>query len=108
MEPFRACTIREELTVTETVERATKEHPLAENIFDSAIWRIAREPDCGTPMAGIDESRRVLKLLPNRLGKTPGLLLRYRRVSQDLVSIEWVRYYPYDDTIAVVPAAYVR
>ena len=102
-----AYTIREELSVSQEVERATQMHPLAESIFDAAKWRIAREPDCGRPLEGIDELRRVLHLPPNRDARTPGLLVRYVQVSRDVISVEWVHFYPYDAGAAVSPAAYV-
>ena len=108
-EPFHACTIREELNVSREVDRATSiMHPLAMDVFEAAKWRIAREPDCGTPMHDIDESRLVLNLLPNRLAETPGLLVRYFRESRDVVVVDWVHFYRYEESSAVNPAAYVR
>ena len=105
---FGACTVREELLVSREVDRAISMHPLVENIFEAAKWRIAREPNCGTPMEDVGEDRRVLNLPPNRVAKTPGLLVRYFQESQDIVVIDWVRFYPYDDSIAVYPSAYIR
>lgn len=108
MEPSHLPTIREELNVSQEVARAASTHPLAGDVFDAATWRIAREPDCGTPMDEIDESRLVLHLLPNRLAKTPGLLVRYFRESRDIIVVDWVHFYQYEDGAAVNPAAYVR
>lgn len=105
---FYARTVREELAVSNKIDRAIGIHPLVENIFDAAKWRIAREPNCGTPMDEVDGDRRVLNLPPNKVAKSPGLLVRYFQESQDTVVIDWIHFYPYDDSIAVYPSAYIR
>lgn len=105
---FQACIVREEASVSEAVDQAVAEHPLAEDMFESAKWRIAREPDCGTPVTDVPQSRFVVHILPNRDAETPGLLVRYYRESVDLVVVDWVRFYPYDDRLAVRPGAYLR
>ena len=108
VESFRACTIREELGVTREVERAASTHPLAADVFEAAKWRIAREPECGTPLGGIDDPHLVLYLLPNKLAESPGLLVRYFRESRDVLVVDWVRFEPYAAAGAVNPVAYVR
>ena len=59
-------------------------------------------------MEEVDRDRRILNLPPNKVAKTPGLLVRYFQESQDTVVIDWVHFYPYDDSIAVYPSAYIR
>jgi len=108
-ESFQACTIREELNVSRCVDRATSTmHPLAMDVFEAAKWRIAREPDCGTPMGELDEPRLLLNLLPNKLAETPGLLVRYFSESRDIIVIDWVHFYRYEEASAINPGSYVR
>jgi len=97
-------TIREELSVTRAI--AAETHPLADDIYGAATWRIARDPECGTPLTGQPEGYRVLNLLPNREAETPGLLVRYRQEGAQEVMVDWIEFYPYDDSLAVLPLAY--
>ena len=101
-------TVREELSVSYAIQRAAKEHPLAEDIFGAASWRISREPDCGTPLSGAPEGYRLLNLPPNREAQTPGLLVRYIRESMQTIMVDWIEFYPYDEARAVWPLAYLR
>ncbi len=101
-------TIREELSVTRAIERAIEEHPLADDIYGAAVWRIAREPDCGTPLVGGPEGYRVLNLPPNREAQTPGLLVLYSREGTQEITVDWIQFYPYDDALAVWPLAYLQ
>ena len=108
MPPFRAFTIREEFSVSEVVDRAVADHPLAEDMFESAKWRIAREPDCGTPVTDVSQPRLLVHILPNLDGHTPGMLVRYHVADAHTIDIDWVHFYPYDEAIAIRPGAYVR
>ena len=100
-------TIREELSVTRAIERAVEEHPLADDIYGAAAWRIAREPECGTPLIGAPEGCRVLNLPPNQEARTPGLLVRYSREGMQVITVDWIEFYPYDEALAVRPLAYI-
>lgn len=102
----RALTVREEDSVTEAVSDAVTKYPAAEDIFRSAVWVIARSPRSGTVLGGSNPERRLLKLLPNSIAKTPGLKVRYYLESH-LAVVDWVKFSPYDDSQAVAPAAYV-
>ena len=101
-------TIREELSVTHAIERAAEEYPMADDIYGAAAWRIAREPECGTPLKGAPEGYRVLNLPPNREARTPGLLVRYFRESAAAITVDWIEFYPYDDALAVRPHAFIQ
>ena len=101
-------TIREELSVTRAIERAAEQYPLADDIYGAAAWRIAREPECGTPMPGAPEDYRLLNLLPNQEARTPGLLVRYFRESAQAITVDWIEFYPYDDALAVRPHAFLQ
>jgi hypothetical protein len=105
---YSVLTIREELSVTRAIERAVEEHPLADDIYGAAAWRIARELECGTPLVGVPEGYRVLNLLPNREARTPGLLVRYFREGVQMVTVDWIEFYPYDEALAVRPLAYIK
>ena len=91
-------TVREEHHVTEDVNSAVAEYPFAEDVFDAAKWRIARDPECGTLVSGTDAHppRRVVHILPVHQTSSPGLLVRYYRLPTMAV-IDWVHFYPFDD-----------
>ena len=75
-------TVREEHHVTEDVNSAVAEYPFAEDVFDAAKWRIARDPECGALVSGTDAHppRRVVHILPVHQTSSPGLLVRYYRL----------------------------
>ena len=100
-------TVREEHHVTEDVNSAVAEYPFAEDVFDAAKWRIARDPECGALVSGTDAHppRRVVHILPVHQTSSPGLLVRYYRLPTMAV-IDWVHFYPFDDGTAVLPDAY--
>lgn len=100
-------TIREELHVSDAVDSAVSKYPFAEDAFDSAKWRIARDPECGTPVSQTDTHplRRVVHIRPLLNAASPGILVRYYRLS-DVMVIDWVHFYPFDAATAVLPDAF--
>ena len=85
-------TVREEHHVKDDVDSAVAKWPFAEDAFEAAKWRIARDPECGTPVSQTD-------------AHPPGILVRYYQLPT-VVVIDWVRFYPFDDGAAVLPGAY--
>ena len=72
-------TVREEHHVKDDVDSAVAKWPFAEDAFEAAKWRIARDPECGTPVSQTDAHppRRVVhiplyvrQLLPGFLSGT--------------------------------------
>ena len=100
-------TVREEHHVTEDVATANAQYPFAEDAFEAAKWHIAKDPECGVPVSGVDAypQRWVVHFPPVRLANSPGLLVRYYRL-KTMVVIDWVHFYPFDDGVAVHPDAY--
>ena len=100
-------TVREELNVTEAVDSAVAKYPFAEDVFEAAKWRIARDPECGKPVSETDSQppRRVVHIRPVHQAASPGLLVRYYRLP-DVMVIDWVHFYPFDSGAAVSPDAY--
>lgn len=98
-------TVRDEPAVTETLEAAIAEFAMAEDIYEAAKDFVSRKPDVGEAVPNTDPVRRVVFLPPVRLGQRPGLLVRFR-VEPNLVVVEWIRFYPYDEATAVMPDAY--
>ena len=93
--------------VSDDVDSAVSKYPFAEDVFEAAKWRIARDSECGTPVTHTDAHppRRVVHIRPLRQAVSPGLLVRYYRLS-DVAVIDWVRFYPFDDKAAVLPDAF--
>ena len=100
-------TVREEHHVKDDVDSAVAKWPFAEDAFEAAKWRIARDPECGTPVSQTDAQppRRVVHIPPVRQAASPGILVRYYQLPT-VVVIDWVRFYPFDDGAAVLPGAY--
>ena len=103
----RAFTIIEEDSVVDEVERAVSEFPSANDIFDAAKWRIARDPNSGKPIPGTNPEKKVITLPSFRIVKSPKLVVRYFFENEYEICIDWVKFYPYDDSEAVSPPAYV-
>ena len=99
-------TVREEHRVSDDVDSAVAKYPFAEEVFEAAKWRIARDPECGTPVSRTDAHppRRVIHIRPLHKALSPGLLVRY--YLSDVVVIDWVHFYPFDDNAAVLPDAF--
>ena len=100
-------TIREEHHVSDNVDAAVSKYPFAEDAFEAAKWRIARDPECGTPVSQTDAHppHRVVHIRPLHKADSPGILVRYHRLS-DVVVIDWVHFYPYDARTAILPDAF--
>jgi len=97
--------VREEHHVEDDVDAATTEDPLAEEVFEAAKWRLARDPECGTKMPNVTPERWLLHLLPVAEAKSPGLLVRYYRV-KEIIVVDWVKFYDHDEDAAIKPEAY--
>lgn len=93
-------------SVAEVVRAELKNHPAAERIWLAATWLITHSPEIGKELPNTAPARRLLKLMPNEIAKTPGLLVRYY-MDGNRVAIDWVKFFPYDKAKSVSPAAYV-
>lgn len=69
-----------------------------ERVFDALVWRLAREPKCGT--ASVDTSGteyRYVKARPVSGAKNPTILVRYIVDEQsESIFIDRIKVYPYD------------
>jgi len=103
--------IVEDASVTAVVVDAVKRFPFAEDVFYAAMWRIARDFNCGEVVEDTDPVRRLLFLRPNKVAKSPGLLVKYYEgVDQEnypIILLEWAHYFDYDEAQAATPRAYV-
>lgn len=100
-------TVREEHHVESDVDSAVAKWTFAEDVFEAAKWRIARDPDCGTPVSQTNAHppRRVVYMRPIKQAGSPGLLVRYYQL-ETIVVIEWVHFFPPDDEPSDIPDAY--
>src|SRR5438132_9866659 len=91
--------ILEEDFVSLAVEEAVKRYPFAEDVFFGAKWRVVRDFECGELIPG--SNRRVVFVLPNKIAKSPGLLVRYYEGKDahgyPLIVVDWVQYVDYDE-----------
>ena len=101
-----ALTVVEEPSVQEIVDAAVKNLPFAEDIFDAAKWRIARDWQCGELIEGSPKGHRVVNFLPNKIAESPGLIVRFYYRDTEAI-IDYVEFYPFDPRIAALPEAYV-
>jgi hypothetical protein len=92
--------LRETDTVTQAIEAAVAIYPFAEDVYNSATWRIVHEPSSGDDLTGYSRPYRLLYVMPNRYAGSPGLLVRYyeeRRGDNDhWIHIDWVKYFEPD------------
>lgn len=102
-----ALTVIEEKIVTEAVKHATVHYPAAEEIFESVVWRIARQPDCGVLLEDASPFRRLVKTLSIRGANNPELLLRYYPEGEDALIVDWIKFSPYNEMNAVSPEAFI-
>lgn len=101
-----ALTIVEEEEVSLALDEACKKYSHANDMFEAAKWRIARQPECGTIIEDEEPYRRLLKLPPIKKSENPTLLIRYY-VGKHEVTIDWIRFSPYDKQQAVSPPAFI-
>ena len=107
--PFTASillTVFEEQAVSDAVDAAVAEYPFAEDVFDAAIWLLARNPDAGDVIDGTNPVQNLICIPSNRLAKSPTLLVRYFRKDEDSLMITWIKFLPFDESNAVTPDAY--
>jgi len=102
----KALTVIEESEVSEILEESIQIYPHAGDMFQAALWRIAREPDCGALIEDKPPFRRLIKLVSVKQSKNPVLLIRYHFDDKEAV-VDWVKFLPYDDKQAVNPPAYI-
>jgi hypothetical protein len=102
-------TVREEESVSLAVEEAVAKFPFAEEAFFAAKWRIVHDLKCGDLIPGTN--RRVVFVVPNKLAKSPGLLVRYYEGKDadgyPLVVVDWIQYFEYDEGQASISDAFV-
>jgi len=107
-------TVVEEEAVSDIVDAAVAQYPWADEVFQAAVWLIAKDRESGEPIPGTTPLRRLMYLRPNRLAKSPGVLVRYwvedvtAGAAEDRIVVDWVKFYDYDDDDAVTPAAYIH
>ena len=78
-------------------------HATARSPPEESTILAGRDRDSGKMLA--HPPRRVVHIRPLRKAASPGILVRYYRLS-DIVVIDWVRFYPYDARTAVLPDAF--
>ena len=99
-------TVGEEHSVSEAAEQAMVWNPFAQDMMFAAVWRIAREPTCGTPLKlSTNPPRRLLHMMSNTVAKSPALLVRYYVLEHKAI-VDWVKFLPYDADQAVSPEAF--
>lgn len=99
-------TVIEEDSVREAVDQAMAWNPFANDMMEAAIWRIAKEPTCGTLLEpSTTPPRLLLHIPPNATAKTPALLVRYYVIGPEVV-VDWVKFLPFDPGQAVSPKAF--
>jgi hypothetical protein len=97
-------TIIEEESVTEALFLAVQQDRRVEDIFDALLWRIARDPTCGTEVEDKGTNFRLVKSVPLKKFESPYLLLRYRLGDQDdSIVVDWIKVLPYDVSLARSP-----
>ena len=99
----RLLTVVEELAVERVIECSLTEYPELTDVMDAVVWRLARDPECGTPLRG--SRRRILFVPSNALSKSTAVLLRYRLTAHQVI-IERLWTLGFDPANAVAPAAY--
>jgi hypothetical protein len=103
-------TVIEDDRVGEILAAAIAEYgfELLERVFDALVWRIAREPDCGTKLLHPSGTEyRLVRMRPLAGVKNPTILARYtvdHKVGE--ATIDWIKVYPYDPKDAVSVAEY--
>lgn len=111
-EQHAAYTVIEEDSVREAVDAAVAKYPWADEVFEAAKFVISTNRFTGDEMPGTNPVRRLVYLRPNRLAKSPAILVRYYICEEPerdgYPVVDWVKFYDYDDEEAVTPAAYVH
>ena len=102
-----ALQVIEEESVRVAVNLACQKYPQAEDMFNAATWRLARDRECGLQIEDKEPYRRIIKVNPIKGAKSPSLLVRYYILDEDSLIVDWVKFYPFDETKAVDPLAYV-
>lgn len=101
-------TVAQEDSVGEEVVNATRKYPRAEDVFDAAIWRISRDPRCGSVVGHGSPERRLVYFPPIKTVRSPGLLVRYYlEDNEGRVVIDWIKFFDYSEKDAVSPREYV-
>ena len=100
-----ALTVVEEDSVSAAIAEAVAKFPAADDVFQAAAWVIARAPDKGALLKSSESEYRLLKLLPNSIVKSPGVLVRHR-VEKNQVVVDWIKFLPFNERDAVSPKAY--
>jgi len=99
-EDFKLYTVIEDDSVGQALSLAAIEHSsrLIERIFDAIVWRLARDPLCGTPfMDASGTQHRVLYPLSIKKAKNPSMIVRYTvDEKSDEVTIHRIVVMPYD------------
>jgi hypothetical protein len=102
----RALTIFEEFSASEEIDIAIKQYPHAHDMIEAAKWRIARQPDCGIEIGNEEPFHRILKLPPLKNSQNPTLIVRFY-VNEHEAIIDWAKFYPYEESQAISPAAFI-
>jgi hypothetical protein len=94
--PHRAPrTIIEEKLVEARINQALNFYPRLAEVWDAILWRLARDPRCGTKQPGPGEWY-PLKTLRWKAGNVPSIALLYR-LSGDVITLRSSRIEELDD-----------
>ena len=74
---MRLRTIIEEKLVEARINQALEFYPRLAEVWDSLLWRLARDPECGMNQPG-PGGWYALKTLPWRPGNVPSITLLYQ------------------------------
>ena len=98
-------TIGEQAQVSEATTSAIAADPKADDVYEALIWRLARDPECGTPFVSAASTESRLVFVPSLRHKmNPALLAKYRFLpEEEKIWIDWVQFYPYDEAQAIDP-----
>jgi hypothetical protein len=103
-------TIAETQVVSSIVDEAVSKYPFAQEVFDAAKWRIARDKNIGVPLPDISPHHFLVFITSMQIARSPSLLVRFsrKRESSCDITIDWAKFLPYDQTqSSKTPSEYI-
>ena len=88
-------TIIEEKLVEARINQALKFYPRLTEVWDAILWRLARDPRCGTQQPGSGDWY-ALKTLPWKAANVPSIILLYQ-VTDGVVTLRSSRIQELDE-----------
>ena len=77
--------VRVEPVVADYIDDEKTKYTRISDFFDALLWRIARQPDAGYPIAHLSPTRYIIKSAPFRLPVPIQLKLLYRYDDEEVV-----------------------